>query len=83
MLSSRLLTDVSTYDKIESDLIFYGLVGIKDQARPEVRSSIEQCREAGIRVFMITGDNKATAEAIARDVGILHPGEEETCSFEG
>ena len=72
--------DVSTYDKIESDLIFYGLVGIKDQARPEVRHSIEQCREAGIRVFMITGDNKVTAEAIARDVGIL---QEATCSFEG
>lgn len=50
--------DVSTYDKIESDLIFYGLVGIKDQARPEVRHSIEQCREAWYRVFMITGDNK-------------------------
>lgn len=63
--------DVSTYDKIESDLIFYGLVGIKDQARPEVRHSIEQCREAGIRVFMITGDNQVTAEAIARDVGIF------------
>ncbi len=75
--------DVSTYDKIESDLIFYGLVGIKDQARPEVRHSIEQCREAGIRVFMITGDNKVTAEAIARDVGILQAGEEATCSFEG
>ena len=75
--------DVSTYDKIESDLIFYGLVGIKDQARPEVRHSIEQCREAGIRVFMITGDNKVTAEAIARDVGILQAGEEATRSFEG
>lgn len=75
--------DVSTYDKIESDLIFYGLVGIKDQARPEVRHSIEQCREAGIRVFMITGDNKVTAEAIARDVGIIQAGEEATCSFEG
>ena len=58
-------------------------MGIKDQARPEVRHSIEQCREASIRVFMITGDNKVTAEAIARDVGILQAGEEATCSFEG
>ena len=74
---------MSTYDKIENDLIFYGLVGIKDQARPEVRASIEKCREAGIRVFMITGDNQVTAEAIARDVGIIQAGEEELCSFEG
>lgn len=48
-----------------------------------MRASIEQCREAGIRVFMITGDNKATAEAIARDVGILEPGEEASYSYEG
>ena len=74
---------MATYEKIESDLTFYGLVGIKDQARPEVRASIEQCREAGIRVFMITGDNKATAEAIARDVGILQKGEEALYSYEG
>ena len=58
-------------------------MGIKDQARPEVRASIDQCRQAGIRVFMITGDNKITAEAIARDVGILQPGEESLYSYEG
>ena len=74
---------MASYEKIENELTFYGLVGIKDQARPEVRVSIEQCREAGIRVFMITGDNKATAEAIARDVGILEPGEEASYSYEG
>ena len=74
---------MASYEKIENELTFYGLVGIKDQARPEVRASIEQCCEAGIRVFMITGDNKATAEAIARDVGILEPGEEASYSYEG
>ena len=78
----RKLTDVSGYEAIESDLTFFGMVGIKDPARVEVRDSIEQCRQAGIRVFMITGDNQVTAEAIARDVGILLPGEEATCSFE-
>ena len=79
----RLLTETANYEFIESDLTFYGVVGIKDQARPEVRDSIEQCRKAGIRVFMITGDNKVTAEAIARDVGILQAGEEQFYSFEG
>ena len=74
---------MASYEKIENELTFYGLVGIKDQARPEVRASIEQCREAGIRVMMITGDNTATAEAIARDVGILEPGEEASYSYEG
>ena len=67
---------MASYEKIENELTFYGLVGIKDQARPEVRASIEQCREAGIRVFMFTGDNKATAEAIACDVGIFEPNED-------
>ena len=79
---NRRLTDVSQYEAIESDLVFYGLVGIKDPARMEVSDSIEQCRQAGIRVFMITGDNKNTAEAIARDVGIIAPGEEKETSFE-
>ena len=52
-------------------MTFFGIVGIKDPARVEVKDSIEKCRQAGIRVFMITGDNQITAEAIARDVGIF------------
>ena len=50
-----------------------GVVGIKDPARPEVRSSIDRCKDAGIRVMMITGDARDTAVAIARDVGIFPP----------
>ena len=64
-------------------MTLFGICAIKDPARVEVRASIEKCREAGIRVFMITGDNQVTAEAIARDVGIIQAGEEELCSFEG
>ena len=75
-LTHRLLTDVSQYEAIESELTFFGICGIKDPARPEVRESIEKCKEAGIRVFMITGDNQTTAEAIARDVGIFEADED-------
>ena len=48
-----------------------GIVGIKDPARPEVAASIQACREAGIRVIMITGDARDTAIAIAKDVNIF------------
>lgn len=69
-LPSQLL-NIDEYSQIESGLTFIGLTGIKDPPRPEVRSAIKQCQAAGIRVIMITGDNKVTAEAIARDVGIF------------
>ncbi len=68
--------DISNFEAIEQGLTLFGICGIKDPARPEVRASIEQCRAAGIRVFMITGDNQTTAEAIARDVGIFDADED-------
>ena len=77
------MLDISGFEAIEQDLCLFGMVGIKDPARIEVRDSIALCKKAGIRVFMITGDNKLTAESIARDVGILQPGEEAEASFEG
>lgn len=51
-------------------LTFVGFFGMKDGLREEVRDSLEKAREAGMRVVMITGDHKVTAEAIARDAGI-------------
>ena len=51
-------------------LIFYGLVGFIDPLRPEAKTSVEQCREAGIKVIMITGDHHETAGTIARELGI-------------
>ncbi|TSC99223.1 MAG: Ca2+-transporting ATPase [Candidatus Peregrinibacteria bacterium Greene1014_49] len=50
---------------------FIGLVGMIDPPRPEVRAAIRECHDAGIRVIMITGDHPVTAEAIAKELGIL------------
>ena len=58
-------------EKIENDLIFIGITGMIDPCRPEVYDAIRECREAGIRPIMITGDHKDTAVAIARDLGII------------
>lgn len=71
-----LCAEPDSFVSIESDMEFVGLVGIKDPARPEVAGSIERCRDAGIRVMMITGDNRETAEAIATEIGIFRKGED-------
>ncbi|MCL6753574.1 cation-translocating P-type ATPase [Nostoc sp. CCCryo 231-06] len=59
----------------EQGLVWLGLVGMLDAPRPEVRAAVQQCREAGIRPVMITGDHQLTARAIATDLGIAQEGD--------
>ncbi|MDD4715518.1 MAG: calcium-translocating P-type ATPase, PMCA-type [Oscillospiraceae bacterium] len=56
---------------LNSGLILVGIVGIRDQVRREAAKAIRQVHQAGIQVVMITGDNKETAEAIAREIGLI------------
>ncbi len=61
-------------EALETELCFVGLCGMIDPVRPEVKAAIEQCRGAGIRPIMITGDHVDTATAIAKELGILEDG---------
>ncbi|MCL2383615.1 MAG: cation-translocating P-type ATPase [Oscillospiraceae bacterium] len=64
-----------TPEVLEKDLTFLGIVGMIDPPRPESIEAVRQAKEAGIKTIMITGDHKVTATAIAREIGILNPGD--------
>jgi sodium/potassium-transporting ATPase subunit alpha len=68
-LARRTLAQAETAE--ESDLTLIGLLGIEDPPRPEVPDAIRRCREAGIKVVMVTGDHPSTALAIGRQIGLL------------
>ncbi|MCJ7429166.1 MAG: cation-transporting P-type ATPase [Candidatus Nanohaloarchaeota archaeon QJJ-5] len=61
-------------EDIENDMIFLGLQGMIDPPREEVKRAVEDCREAGIKVIMATGDNKKTAQAVGEQVGFSPDG---------
>jgi len=62
-------------ERIERGLVFAGLAGMQDPPRPEAQDSVRRCREAGVRVVMITGDHPQTALAVARRIGIAGAGD--------
>ncbi len=64
----------ASLDDAERDMVWLGLVGMIDPPRPEARAAIETCRQAGIKPVMITGDHPLTAEAVARELGMLRDG---------
>lgn len=76
-MAYRPVEEVSTrMDEVERNLIFAGMVGMIDPEREEVVGAISECRNAGIRPVMITGDHKATALAIAAKIGIFREGDQ-------
>ena len=68
------LPDNPTAEALERELSFVGLLGMIDPARPEVIEAVRVANGAGLKSVMVTGDHKETAEAIAREIGILKPG---------
>jgi calcium-translocating P-type ATPase len=67
----RVLPEEYVLAQAEEDLVLTALVGFEDPPRPEVRSAVHRCREAGIKVVMVTGDHPHTALAIAREIGLV------------
>ncbi|WP_426351147.1 cation-translocating P-type ATPase [Alloiococcus sp. CFN-8] len=69
------LPEAITSETVEKDMIFIGLMGMIDPARPEAKDAIITCKQAGIKPVMITGDHRDTAVAIAKDLHLMEEGD--------
>ena len=74
LIKQETLSDPSLYSSIETDLEPLGLVAMRDPPRKEISESISQCRAAGIRVLVLTGDNQMTAETVGKMIGLFEEG---------
>jgi len=70
-LAYRTLPTADVAPQLENDLVFAGLVGLGDPLRSEARQAVESCRQAGIRVLMLTGDHVQTALAVGRELALV------------
>jgi len=75
--------DKNVYEVEKNDFILLGVLGIRDILRKEVKDAVKRCRGAGIKVRMVTGDNKITARAIAIECGIVNPEDGESLILTG
>ena len=74
-VSANPLPHVGGYESFRGHVVLLGLIGQMDPPRDEVRTAVEECRSAGIRPVMVTGDHKATGLAVARQLGIARDGD--------
>ena len=71
--AASMLGDVASYPTLESGLSLVALIALHDPPRPEVAAAVARCGAAGVRVVVVTGDNRLTAEAICTQVGVFPP----------
>jgi magnesium-transporting ATPase (P-type) len=74
-LAHRVLPTAYVLANADEDLVLTALVGFEDQPRPEVPLAVRRCREAGVKVIMVTGDHPHTALAVAREIGLVQGSE--------
>ena len=78
-----LTDDNDVYEIEKNDLILLAIIGVRDTLRPGVIEAVQKCKLAGLKVRMVTGDNKVTAESIAKECGIIDSNDPNSLVLEG